>query len=106
MNEVKLTGRVVNQLQSNVGDTSKCMFNVEVKRSKLLPTDKHQCDYPRVTAFDEVAENFIRTVKRGDVVKITGWIHVAVIGTDGFNRYVTEIIAENIEKEEAINESI
>lgn len=106
MNEIKLLGRVVNQLHTKIGNTRKCMFNVEVKRTKLLPTDKHQCDYPRVTAFDEVAENFIKTVKRGDLVKVTGWIHVAVIGTEGFNHYLTEIIAENIEEEEAMDEFI
>lgn len=115
MNEVSLVGSVVNTSKAvKIGSHKKCMFNLEIKRTRELPsvsakaTMGNPYDYPRVIAFDDVAVSFVRKFKRGDVVKVTGWIHVAISNTDGHNSYFTEIIAEKIElyEEEASYESI
>lgn len=106
MNEVKLSGRVVNQSRVKSTGTTKCMFNVEVKRTKAFHLDSNQCDNPKVFAYGDVAKDFFSNIKRGDVVTVTGWIRTSVLSTDGFNSYVTEIIADKIVKEEELNESL
>lgn len=106
MNEVKLRGRVVNQSRVKSTGTTKCMFNIEVKRTHAFLLDSNQCDNPKVIAYGDVAKDFFSNIKRGDVVTVTGWIRTSVLSTDGFNSYVTEIIADKIVKEEELNESL
>lgn len=115
MNEVILIGKVVNVPALKMENGHKAyIFNIEVERTKTLPTeksigiDKKYYEFPRIIAFDEVAETLLKNMKKSKLVKITGWIHVRLTNHGYMNSYHTEIIADKIEflEEEAAHESL
>lgn len=104
MNEVILIGKVVNVPKLKMENGHKtCTFNIEVERTQTLPTEKSiginkkYYEFPRIFAFDEVAETLLKNIKKSELVKITGWVHVRLSNHGHMNSYHTEIIADKID---------
>ena len=115
MNQVILIGRVINVPEIKLENGHKtCVFNIEIERTRALPSEKSEAidkkyyEFPRIFAFDEVAETFHKSIKKSDSVKVTGWIHIMLNSSNFRNYYHTEIIADEIEllEEEATYESL
>ena len=104
MNEVTLQGKIVtvSKLSKSYGTTF-ITFNIEVERSRVLPGEKSEIikakfyDYPKISAFDDLALKISKELKKGCTVKVIGWVHSCIVKTESSNQYRTEIIADTIE---------
>lgn len=104
MNEVTLQGKIVSVSKlSKFHGAASITFNIEVERSGVLPGEKSETlkakfyDYPKISAFDDLALKISKEIKKGCTVKVIGWVHSCIVKTDSFNQYRTEIIADTIE---------
>jgi len=104
MNEVSLQGRIVSISKLIKSEGTACItFNIEIERTRLLPEEKSEIfrakffDYPKISAFDDLALKISKELKTGCDAKVMGWVHSSIVKTDSFNQYRTVIIADTVE---------
>ena len=96
MNRVILIGNLTKDPESSktASDLSVCRFTVAVSRSY----GRNETDFFNVIAWSAQAENCQRFLKKGSKVAISGSIqNRSYDGNDGNKRYVTEIIADEVQ---------
>ena len=96
MNRVILIGNLTKdpELSKTNNDLSVCKFTVAVSRSY----GKQDTDFFTVIAWRAQADNCARFLKKGSKVAISGSIqNRSYDGTDGTKRYVTEIVADEVQ---------
>ena len=100
MNRVELIGNLTKdpEYQKTTTDISVTKFTLAVKRPYSVKEGEQGCDFIPIVAWRNIADNVYKFVKKGDKVAVAGSIHTRSYETnDGEKRYVTEIMAENID---------
>lgn len=96
MNRVILIGNLTKdpELSQTNNGLSVCKFNVAVSRSY----GKQETDFFTVIAWRTQADNCARFLKKGSKVAVSGSIqNRSYDGNDGIKRYVTEIVADEVQ---------
>ena len=98
MNKTILIGRIANDLElKTVGDGKVVNFSIAVNKGKDEKGNS-EADFFQVVAWNTTGENLIKYTKKGDLIAVEGKLQNRSYDTDnGFKRYVTEIIASNIQ---------
>lgn len=99
MNNVILIGRIANDLElKSVGDGKVVNFSLAVNKGVKNAEGNYEADFFQVVAWNNTAENLVKFTKKGDQVAVSGRLQTRNYDTDnGFKRYVTEIVANNIQ---------
>ena len=96
MNKVILIGNLTKkpELSTTPNNISVCKFTVAVQRR----FKKDECDFLPIICWRGVAENCGKYLKKGSKVGISGAIQTRNYDAkDGTKRYVTEIIADEVD---------
>ena len=98
MNKVIVIGRLCNDVEvKEVNEKHVGTFSIAVQRPYKNEEGKYDADFFNVVVWEKVADNLAKFTKKGDQVAVTGRLQNRSYDTDnGFKRYVTEIVAENI----------
>ena len=80
------------------GQTAKCSFRLGVSRRFANQQGIREADFFPVVVWRKSAENAARCLKKGSRVAVMGSLQTrSWDATDGTRRYITEIIADEIE---------
>ena len=98
MNKAILIGRLTKdpELNKTSSDISVCKFTLAVNRFK----DKdgiEQADFLPIIVWRNQAENCAKYLKKGSQCAVTGTIQTRSYDKDGEKKYITEIVADNVE---------
>jgi len=99
MNSVSLVGNLTRdpELRTTNGGLATCSFTIAVNRPKTKD-GVQQADYIPIVTWRGTAENCARYLAKGRKVAVTGEIRTrSYDGKDGTKKYVTEILANNVE---------
>lgn len=100
MNKAFIIGNLTKapELKTTPNDISVCSFTVAVQRKYKDQNGKRQADFIPVIAWRGLAENCAKYLDKGKKVSVIGEIQTrSYEAKDGSKRYVTEIIASEIE---------
>lgn len=100
MNKVIIIGNLTRDPESATtsGGIQKCSFTVAVQRRFANAQGVREADFIPVVAWRQLAELCGRYLAKGRKVAVGGSIQTrSYDAQDGTKRYVTEIIAENVE---------
>lgn len=108
MNKVVLIGRITKdpELRFIPGSgVAVCTFSIAVDRRKVK--DKEQVtDFFKIVVWGKQGENVANYMSKGKLIGISGRIeNRSYEGNDGVKRYVTEIVAEEVQFLEKKNEN-
>lgn len=100
INRVVLVGRLVRDPELRTTNTGKsvCDFTIAVQK-KFKPTDgSPDADFFRVNAWEKTAEFVANYLQKGRLVAVDGRLQSRKYqASDGSNREVVEIVAENVQ---------
>lgn len=98
MNKTILIGRIANDLElKEVNKENVCNFSIAVQKPYKNAEGKYDADFFQIVAWKETAKNLCEFTKKGDLIAVSGRLQNRSYDTDnGFKRYVTEIVADNI----------
>lgn len=109
MNKIVLIGRLVRdpELRFSPGTgTAISRFTIAVNRRKK-EDGTQEADFIPCVAWRKQAENLANYQKKGNQIAVTGRIQTrSYDGKDGIKRYVTEVIAEEIQFLDKVNREI
>lgn len=100
MNKVLLVGNLTKDpdLTTTTNGVSVCRFAIAVTRKYSNSEGERETDFLNIVVWRTLAENCHKFLKKGSKVGVVGNIQSrSYDATDGTKRYVTEIIAEEIE---------
>lgn len=100
MNQAVITGNLTKdpELKYTSGNTALCSFTVAVRRSFKNQSGEYDADFLPVTAWRELAELCAKHLAKGRKVAVSGSIQTrSYEGRDGQRRYVTELVASQVE---------
>lgn len=100
MNKAFIIGNLTKapELKTTTNGISVCSFTVAVQRKYKDQNGKRQADFIPVIAWRGLAENCAKYLDKGKKVSVIGEIQTrSYEAKDGSKRYVTEIIASEIE---------
>lgn len=100
LNSVNLVGRLANdpELKTLDGKDAKVVnISIAVQKPYKNIEGKYDADFFNIVLWNETADTLVKFCKKGDLVGISGRLQNRSYDTDnGFKRYVTEIVANNI----------
>lgn len=100
MNKVILIGRLTRdpELRQTPTGVSNCQFSIAVNRNFKNRDGVTEADFFNVIVWNKPAENIARYCSKGTQVCVEGRLQTRNYdGQDGTKRYVTEVIASNVE---------
>ncbi len=100
MNKVFLIGRLTRdpELRYTGNNTAVASFSIAVNRNFTNQSGEREADFINIVVWRKQAENVKNYLTQGSQVAIDGRIQVRNYETeDGQKRYVTEVIADNVE---------
>lgn len=100
MNKAFLIGNLVKdpELKTTTNGISVCSFTVAVQRRYKDQSGERQADFIPVIVWRRLAENCAKYLAKGCKVSVVGEIQTrSYEAQDGTKRYVTEIIASEVE---------
>ena len=100
MNKVILTGRLVAdpELKTAPNGVALTTFRIAVDRSYVKNGEERKSDFFNVIAWQKTADFICKYFHKGDGINLVGNLQSRQYeAKDGTNRYVVEIIAENVE---------
>ena len=100
MNKVILTGNLTRdpELSTTNSGVSVCRFSIAVQRNFQNSEGEREADFFNVTVWRNRAENCHRFLKKGSKCLAIGRLQNSTYETnDGSKRYVTDIVAEDVE---------
>jgi len=106
MNNVQLSGRLTKEAELRFLPDGKATttFSLAVdmglsksKKEELINKGKATAEFIQITAYGKVAENVVNCLGKGSQVIVNGRLHIAKYEKDGQKRYVTQVIAHNVE---------
>ena len=99
MNKCFLIGRLVKnpELTKTNTDLSVCKFTLAINRNFKDKDGNEQTDFIPIVAWRKQAENCAKYLKKGSQCAVTGTIQTRSYDKDGEKRYITEVIADNVE---------
>ena len=99
MNKVILIGHLCQDLTLRYTPSNMAVatFTIAVNRPKRQDRDQ-EADFVNIVVWGKQAENCSKYIKKGSKVAIEGRIQTrSYDGTDGKKKYVTEVVAENVQ---------
>ncbi|MBP3509201.1 single-stranded DNA-binding protein [Oscillibacter sp.] len=100
MNQAIIIGNLTQdpELKYTSGNTAVCKFTVAVRRNFKNQSGEYDSDFLPVTAWRELAELCARYLAKGKKAAVSGSIQTrSYEGSDGKRRYVTELVASQVE---------
>ena len=100
MNKVILVGNLVRdpELSKTNNGTAVCNFSIAVNRDYTNADGERDADFFNITVWRGRAETCGKYLKKGSKAAVTGSIQTRTYDAqDGSKRYVTEIVAEEVE---------
>ena len=101
MNKVFLIGNLTRdpEMRSTQSGVSVCNFSIAVnRRFRNAQTGQQETDFINITAWRQLGELCARYLSKGRKVAVEGVIQVrSYDAQDGSKRYVTEIVADDVE---------
>lgn len=99
LNRVVLMGRIVAdpELKTTPSGISVTSFRLAVDRSYVKQGEERKADFIDVVCWRQTAEFVCRYFGKGSLIAVDGQLQSRTYqARDGTNRYVTEVVAENI----------
>lgn len=100
MNRVIISGRLVKAPEAHTtqGGVSRSTFDVAVQRRYKNPDGKYDADFLTVVAWRGAADFCNKYLDKGRMVAVEGSLQKrSYTAQDGSKRFVTEIVADNVE---------
>lgn len=100
MNKVIISGNLVKDIEisKTPNDVSVARFTLAVQRKYSNENGEREADFLNCVAWRNQADNIAKYCKKGDKVGVVGTIQTRTYeAQDGTKRYVTEIIADEVE---------
>ena len=106
MNNVQLSGRLTKEPDLKVLPDGKAtaIFILAVdmglskeKKEEFEKKGKATAEFIAITTYGKIAENVAKFLEKGSQALVNGRIHVSRYEKDGENRYITQIVAQNVE---------
>ncbi len=100
MNKVLLIGRLTAnpELRYTISNNAVTTFSIAVDRNFKNEDGNKEADFINIVAWNKKAEFINQYLKKGDKVGIIGRLQVRSYQNDkGQNRYVTEVVADEVE---------
>lgn len=100
MNKILLIGRLTKdpELKYTQSGTAVCTFNLAVNRRFANQSGEREADFINCQAWQKTAEFIANYFKKGQQMALEGRLQVrSYDGNDGQKRWVTEVVAEQIE---------
>lgn len=99
MNKALLTGRLVQdpELRTTGNGTSVCTFRIAVNRRFPNQAGERVADFHTIVAWRQLGELCGKHLAKGRMVNVIGEIQNRSYEKDGSKRYITEIIADEVE---------
>lgn len=100
MNKIILIGNLTKdpEITTTSNGVSVCKFTIAVQRKFANSEGGRDADFLNVVAWRGLAENCHKFLKKGSKVGVVGSIQVRNYDAqDGTKRYVTEVVAEEVE---------
>jgi len=99
MNKVFLIGNLTKDPESNVttNNIAVCKFTLAIDRAYSGPDGNKQTDFLPIVCWRNQAENCAKYLKKGSKVGISGSIQTRSYERDGERRYVTEVVADEVQ---------
>lgn len=100
MNKATLIGNIAREpeLSKTPSGISLCKFTIAVNRNFTNANGERECDFLNIVAWRAIAENCAKYLKKGNKVAVSGSItNRSYEDNDGNKRYITEIIADDVE---------
>ena len=99
MNKVFLIGRLTRdpELRYTGSNVPVATFSIAVNRNFTNQSGEREADFINIIVWRKQAENIKNYVKKGSQVAIDGRIQTRNYEQDGVKRYVTEVVADNVQ---------
>jgi single-strand DNA-binding protein len=100
MNKVVLIGNLTRdpELTTTANGVNFCRFTIAVSRNFSTSDGEREADFLPIIAWRAQADNCYKYLKKGSKVAVVGSVQTRNYeASDGTRRYVTEIVAENVE---------
>ena len=100
MNKAVLIGNLVRdpEIRQTKTGVSRCTFTIAVNRLHTNGQGKREADYIPIVTWRGMAESCAKHLRQGNKVGVTGSIQTrSYDAQDGSKRYVTEIVADEVE---------
>ena len=100
MNKCILIGNLTKdtELTTTTNGVSVCKFTIAVSRKFANADGERETDFLNIIAWRTLGENCNKFLKKGSKVAVVGNIQSrSYDATDGTKRYITEIVAEEVE---------
>ena len=99
MNKVFLIGRLTRdpELRYTGSNIPVATFSIAVNRNFTNQSGEREADFINIIVWRKQAENVKNYVKKGSQVAIDGRIQTRNYEQDGVKRYVTEVVADNVQ---------
>ena len=100
MNKVVLIGNIASDIESRTTQSgvAQCSFRLAVQRKFTSANGERETDFLQIVAWRKTAELCQKYLTKGRKVAVEGSIQTrSYDAQDGSKRYVTEIIADNVE---------
>jgi single-strand DNA-binding protein len=99
INRVILVGRLTKdpELKSTQSNINFCNFTLAVNRQFKSENGEHDADFISCIVWRIQAENLAKYQRKGNLVGVEGRIQVRNYETDTGIKYITEVVADNIQ---------
>lgn len=99
MNQIAIIGRLSKdvELKQTSQGTSVCTMNVAVNRLYKNADGEQEADFFNVVCWKGLADNCAKFLSKGKKVGVTGYLQNRSYDQDGAKKYITEIVATNVE---------
>ncbi len=99
MNKVFLIGRLTRDPELRYTDSNVAVatFSIAVNRNFTNQSGEREADFINIIVWRKQAENIKNYIKKGSQVAIDGRIQTRNYEKDGQKRYVTEVVADNVQ---------
>lgn len=100
MNHITLIGRLTKdpELKYTSSGTAVCSFTLAVNRRFTSQNGEKEADFIPVVVWNKAAENCAKYLSKGRQTAVEGRLQIRSFdGNDGQRKWVTEVIADNVE---------
>ncbi|NLC16273.1 MAG: single-stranded DNA-binding protein [Clostridiales bacterium] len=99
MNKVILIGNLTRdpELSQTTGGIPYCRMSIAVNRNYLSADGERLTDFFNIVTWRGLAENCHKYLRKGSKIGVCGTLQTRSYEQDGIKRYITEIVAEEVE---------
>ena len=106
MNKVLMIGNLTKDPEhtTTTSGTAVCKMTIAVNRNFTNANGKRETDYFNVVAWRTLADNCAKYLEKGKKIAVVGSLQTRSYESNGEKKYVTEIMADEIEFLSPVNE--